>query len=269
MIRLRTGSALLLVVAVALMLLARLSHRAMGDLETWSGWLLFFTTGMLALYGARKRLPFLPLGRTSSWLGLHLGIGGLAIGIFGVHTGFALPAGPFEQFLWLCFVALAISGVLGWGIVRVGPRLLPARDAEPLNSEIHELRNALIHRAKRLAEEIPADESASALTALYHDSVVPWLGSTPTGLGAASRRRHAAILRQCQGLRRYLHDDSRRVLLGLEEILEERQRIDLAWRRHRLLRGWLLVHAPLTGILILAAVLHVLLVRSHAAAGPG
>jgi len=266
---LRFGKFFFLAVAVAIAFLGSLSHRALGDLETRSGWLLLFAVAILALYGARKRLSFLPVGRASSWLGVHLGTGLLAIEIFCVHTGLRLPSGLFEQFLWLCFVTLAASGLLGWGIVRAGPRILPRQADDLSDSEIPQLRNALSQRARRLAAEIPHDESASPLTRLYREVVLPWLDASPMLSGAASRRRHAAVLRQCQGLQRYLHEDSQQILLGFESVLEERRRIDIAWRRHRLLRGWLLVHGPLTGVLIVAIVVHVLLTRSHAAAGPG
>lgn len=266
---LRVGKLFFLAVAVALAILGSFSYRALGDLETRSGWSLFVAVAILGLYGARKRLSFLPLGRVSSWLDVHLGTGLLAIGIFCVHTGLRLPAGLFEQLLWLCFVTLAASGLIGWGIVRVGPRILPRQADDPLDSDIPERRNSLSQKARRLAAEIPRDKSTGPLTRLCREVVLPWLDSSPILLGAAARRRHAAILRQCQGLHRYLHEDSQQILLGFESVLEERRRIDVAWRRHRLLRGWLLVHGSLTGVLIVAVVVHVLLVRSHAAAGPG
>ena len=40
-----------------------------------SGWILLGSFVLLCLYGARKKVPFLPIGKTATWLQLHLGFG--------------------------------------------------------------------------------------------------------------------------------------------------------------------------------------------------
>ena len=68
-----------------------------------SGWLLLGSFIILALYGMRKKFPFLPIGKTSSWLQLHLGIGLLSGYLFLVHSGFAWPQGSFEVALYFYY----------------------------------------------------------------------------------------------------------------------------------------------------------------------
>jgi len=89
---------LLVVVAIAAILWQ--TQLGLGDLSTSSGWLLLASFLFLGLYGARKKVPFLPLGRVSSWLSLHIGTGLIAVALFFVHTGGRWPSGGFETTLW-------------------------------------------------------------------------------------------------------------------------------------------------------------------------
>ena len=76
----------------------------------------------LAAYNVRKRLPFLPIGRASAWLRLHVHAGVIAMLLMVLHTGVRWPTGQFEILLGSVFAITSLSGVFGLVLSRVIPR---------------------------------------------------------------------------------------------------------------------------------------------------
>src|SRR5262245_15968987 len=70
-----------------------------------TGWLLFLLMIVLAAYNARKKLPFLPLGTSESWLQFHVYAGYFTVALFLLHISFKWPTGWFEGTL-ACIYAL-------------------------------------------------------------------------------------------------------------------------------------------------------------------
>src|SRR5436305_10076402 len=61
-----------------------------------TGWTLFAAMVLLAVYNARKKLPFLPLGSSESWLQIHIYVGFFTVVLFLIHLNFRIPTGWFE-----------------------------------------------------------------------------------------------------------------------------------------------------------------------------
>src|SRR3954470_22949227 len=70
-----------------------------------SGYLLIVSVLFLAAYNLRKRLPFLPVGRSSSWLQWHIYIGVGSIGLFALHIGVHWPTGILNSSLAVLYLA--------------------------------------------------------------------------------------------------------------------------------------------------------------------
>jgi hypothetical protein len=71
-----------------------------------SGWALLAMMTFLALYNGRKKIPFLPAGRSEAWLQLHIYGGYFTVLLFAVHVNFRVPDGWFESILTGLFAPL-------------------------------------------------------------------------------------------------------------------------------------------------------------------
>ena len=123
---------------------------------TLSGWLLAATVVLLALFGVRKRLPAVPLGRASTWLRFHVDVGVVSVAVFVMHAwykpdaGFQAPNGALEILLASAYVVTAGSGVLGLALSRkLAPRLTEGGD-ELLFDRLPIYRRDLRERAEAL-----------------------------------------------------------------------------------------------------------------------
>jgi hypothetical protein len=93
-----------------------------------SGWSLILTIVFLAAYNVRKKLPFLPLAASSTWLQFHIYVGWFTFFLFIFHIDFRMPNGILESMLAWLYLFVAVSGVVGLWISRLYPPPdLPAR----------------------------------------------------------------------------------------------------------------------------------------------
>ena len=75
---------------------------ALLNSAVYSGWFLLGSFVVLGIYGVRKKVPFLPVGKTRTWLQLHLGFGAISTALFFEHVGYRFPGGLFGAGL-VCF----------------------------------------------------------------------------------------------------------------------------------------------------------------------
>src|ERR1051325_10724014 len=61
-----------------------------------SGLVLLGVILLLTLFNARKKLPFLPLLKASTWLQVHIYAGLFSMVLFLFHVGFKMPQGTLE-----------------------------------------------------------------------------------------------------------------------------------------------------------------------------
>src|SRR5258706_15094839 len=96
------GTLLLVLASVgAVALHCRFSH-SLPNYAYLTGWVFFGVMVLLTIYNARKKLPFLPLGSSESWLQIHIYAGFFTVVLFLIHLNFRVPTGWFEGTLaWL------------------------------------------------------------------------------------------------------------------------------------------------------------------------
>ena len=87
------------------------SSASLDDPRFVSGWILLGLMVALALFNARKKLPFLNLSPAASWLRFHVYAGWLTFVVFFLHVGFHVPRGPIEVTLAVMYLLVALSGV--------------------------------------------------------------------------------------------------------------------------------------------------------------
>ena len=235
-----------------------------------SGWLLFASFAVLGAYGLRKKLPFLPIGRTTLWLQLHLGLGLISTYLFFEHVGYRMPSGSFESLLYVVYAVLLCSGFIGWILMRTMPGPMRSDGMELNRSRIPDELFKLREESDRCMAEIKPGELSAGLMDSYFEVIRPYLWK---GCGIFPSRIHPEF-----GVPRSLIDKLQKyvspvMLLSSEQfipvyrLVQKKAKLDLHQVFQRWLRGWLFIHVPLTSVMVLLVILHIFLAVGFRAGG--
>lgn len=266
--RIRNGLFAGLILA-AIAVVVRLYDLGLRDTSFLTGWLLVAGVALLTLYNVRKKLPMLPLLDAASWMQVHAYAGVLTLVVFFMHTGLRLPSGALESLLWLLFVVVAASGLLGVALTRLVPAHLTRHGERVIFERIPMLRANLAREVGELAED-SIERLASATIADYYRRELQPFFARPRNLVAHLLGSRRPLQRLCGGvrsLRRYLGDDGREILARIEDAVVAKDNLDYQHAWQLALKGWLFVHIPATYALILVAAVHVVLAYAFEGGG--
>lgn len=252
-----------------LALLSLLLYAVVGrPMQPWPGslpGLIFGTAAAVlflasALYGVRRRIMGLAsrwrLGRTRSWLYLHLYGGLFFLLLVSLHSAFRWPSGLASWVLWILSWWTVLTGLGGLALQRWIPRVLASLSVE-INAA----------RIPQMVTEI--QQRAEALVAACGDPVRKLAARRITPGLAAPRRSWSFFIDPSGGSSKfpmeelaYLRDLSRgeeEERLGqLQELLAVKHELDVHFTLQRALRLWLVVHLPASLLLLAAIVIHIL-----------
>ena len=212
-----------------------------------------------ALFGARRRtMRFASrrgLGRSRSWLYFHLYGGSLFLLLVLMHSGFRLPVGALNWWLWILSLWTVLSGLGGLALQQWIPRVLASGLSVEVNYDrIPELTAEISRRSEELAAT--CDDSVRAL---FGKKVAPALAAPRRGLiffldptGGIQAR-----LKPFHYLEGRLPPEEREKLAELERLYRAKLEIDAHYTLQRALRGWVYLHAPLSLVLVALVALHV------------
>ncbi|MDZ4658401.1 MAG: hypothetical protein SH868_12555 [Bythopirellula sp.] len=236
-----------------------------------AGTLLMVIAGMLS---ARKKTLRIRFGSLSGWLKGHIWLGLLSVPLIFFHTAFRW-GGLLEQILMAVFLIVIVSGILGVILQNILPRLMKSQlDSEVVPDQMDHLCRGLQREAdacvvascggaaveQALAREPQALSASTAdptnwLLGFYLESVRPYLGAAIVpGAVLASNRQGELVFERA---RSSVPDRLRNTLDQLEELCRVRRRLQLQAQLHGLLHGWLKVHIPLSVMLLVFTVLHI------------
>jgi len=257
--RRRLINSVLCVIAAVLCYFAwRVLRVSLRPYAIYSGFLLFALVIGLALFNGRKKLPFLPLLKASTWLQVHIYAGWLSIFVFGLHTGVRWPTGILESSLAALFVIVALSGVAGVFISRLLPAAI-TRSGEPLIYErIPSYLRSLREEVEGIVYQAERDTGTPALGNFYLETLAPYF-QRPAGmllLAGNPSRYSQRILARMNEFCRYLDETESRVIDVLRGCVERKRNIDFQNAAQRLLKLWLFIHIPFTYSLIILAIVH-------------
>src|SRR6266850_7245526 len=259
------GSFLLLLASTGAVMAHRRWSRALPDYGYLTGWVLLGAIILLAVYNARKKLPFLPLGSSESWLQIHIYAGFFTVVLFLIHLNFRVPTGWFEGTLAWLYLLVTGSGVAGLILSRVLPRRLATRGGEVIYERIPALRHSLRQVAEALA--LGGEMKSPAIAEFYARQLSGFLAGPgnfwPHLL--ESRRPLNAIMTELEEFRCYLNESERATLEKLRDIVRRKDGLDYHHALQRTLKLWLFVHLPLTYSLMMFSLLHVVLVFAFSA----
>jgi hypothetical protein len=254
------GLSFLLLATLGLVLV----HRRFGEL--WpayayvTGWGLFAVILFLSVYNGRKKLPFLPLGSSETWLQLHIYLGLFTGIIFLFHIRFHLPSGWFAGILAWLYILVMVSGIFGLAITRIFPRRLTARGGEVIYEKIPGLRHELRAHAETLA--LKSETPSPTLAEFYTRRLAFFFAGQRNFLHHLfeSRRPLNSLVVELEDLGRYASEAERPFLEKLLALVRQKDALDYHQSLQLTLKLWLFVHLPLTGSLLIFSVVHVALV---------
>ena len=236
------------------------TFRALPDCAYLTGWALLVAMLVLTFYNARKKLPFLPLGNSETWLQIHIYLGFFTTLLFLIHLNFRMPHGWFEITLAWLFVLVSGSGMVGLFFSRTLPRRLATRGGEVVFEKIPAIRHALKSEAEKLA--LGADAKSLVIAEFYTKRLALFF-SGPKNFWlhlAESRRQVSGLLAELEDLRRFANDIEKEKISKLAALVRQKDGLDYHRALQLALKLWLFVHIPLTYGLLIFTALHLVLV---------
>ncbi|HSR51225.1 MAG TPA: hypothetical protein VLV83_10385 [Acidobacteriota bacterium] len=224
------------------------------------GWAAALLMAGAGAYAWRRRIPAAAssrgLGSARSWLQFHIYGGLLCLLLIFLHMGFSLPTGQLTWLLFLLSLWTIVSGLLGVAIQKYYPRLLASGlSVEALYQRIPELTAELRERAEKLIEEC-----GPAVGEFYGDRLEPVL-EAPSPRWTYLLDIRGGIdtrLREFDHLSRVVGEQERAHIEELRRIYRAKLELDAQYSVQRLLRGWLVIHGPLSLALLALLLLHIL-----------
>jgi len=215
-----------------------------------------------AVYGLRRRAQRIAskyrLGTTKNWLQFHVYGGSLSLLLVLMHVGFQLPSGTLTWWLFILTLWVILSGFAGVLLQKWIPKIL----ASGLSLEvIYERIPELIEEIKQTATQLVEDCEAP-VRALYSEQIAPLLEQPElkfiyyldiTG-GMRSR------LKEFEFLRGVLDSEEREKLDQLQALYQTKLELDAHYTLQKTMRCWLYAHVPLSLVLVVLIVWHVLAV---------
>ncbi|HXU77590.1 MAG TPA: hypothetical protein VN794_13540 [Methylomirabilota bacterium] len=252
-----------LVLSCAVLLLVHRRYGALSPAYPYlTGWGLFIVILFLSAYNGRKKLPFLPLGSSETWLQVHVYLGLATAVIFLFHIRFRVPTGWFEGALAWLYGLVMLSGIFGLAVTRFLPRRLTARGGEVIYEKIPGLRHDLRQQAEAIA--LGGEQPSTTLAEFYARRLDAFFAEPRNFVHhlAESRRPLNALVAELEDLRRYQAEKER--VEQLLTLVRQKDALDYHRALQSMLKLWLFVHLPLTWSLLIFSLVHIALVYGFA-----
>lgn len=246
-------------VALALVWLwVRTRERNLQPVAHETGYVMIAVVLFLATYNIRKKVPFLPLGTSATWLQWHLYVGLGSIGVFALHTGLHWPTGILETCLFWLYASTAVSGLLGLYWTRTIPGQLARVGDEVTFERIPSLRRRVQWQASETVLESVAASGATTLADFYSARLYDFfqLPRSAKYFLRPNTSYRKSLMADMRHLQRYLSEPERNACEKLFALVRQKDDLDFHGARQGLLKYWLFVHIGLTYALVTVASLH-------------
>lgn len=212
---------------------------------------------LVMAYAVRRAMPAVRLlGRTRTYLQVHIWGGLLFLLLMLLHTSFGFPGGTLVTVLWVLSIWVVASGLAGLWLQRSVPRLLDATSSFEVNLyRIPELVANLRQRAESLAAR-----SGPAVQSYYARELAPDMEAPrATPRSVLGRNRITSYRSQeYQILRRTVAPDAAPGLDELFQLHATKLEMDMHYTLQRVLRLWLALHLPASIVLLGVTALHII-----------
>ena len=264
------NTGILLVVVSATLALSWAYSAMLYALPYATGWALFALVLFLTFFNLRKRMPYLPLLRVSTWMQMHAYAGAFTFLVFFLHTGWSLPNGRFETMLWTMFVVVGASGVIGLGINRIIP-IRQKQYGEPIfRDRLSVFRGQLANEVEELIISSMYDSQTRTLARFYTGRLRHFFAAPRNVLEHLMGQRISIdkLMRELESADRYLDTDGKEVMARIREKVVQKDGLDFQYAHYLMLRAWLFIHIPATYSLLVLVVVHLSLTYGYGMGTP-
>jgi len=213
----------------------------------------------LALFNLRKKLPFLPLLKASTWMQFHIYLGLFSVLLFLLHVDFSVQSGNMEITLATLFVLVAFSGIAGLFLSRTLPKMMNQSGESASYENIPRLRKEIHDTVRELVVKAEETCESSTLPEFYLEHLDAYLKIRPSlmhSFGPKKGRSSHRLKNELHARIRYLSEDENLIAQEMLEWISTKENLDFQDASHRLLKGWLFIHIPLTWAMILLGTAH-------------
>lgn len=238
------------------------------------GTLAFLIFLFAAALGVRKKKRLWRIGRVELWLKTHVWLTIFTMPLVALHSGFAMGSPLTSVIMWLYFIVMG-TGFFGIAMQNVIPVLLKERlPREVVFEQIPHIRRRAIELAEALQKDCtpteaktgekpdpkavvikPEDEeSVTAIRDFLQADALPYLK-----LGRGDSHRLGKQRNGDEAFRLLKLNVTPKWLPRVEELqgcCDERRRTDLQTKLQHWLHGWLLIHVPISLLLIILTLWH-------------
>jgi hypothetical protein len=255
--RLLRNAAWLAAFSVAAIALAGVFTAGLYSPIFFSGWILAALLIFLSLFGMRRRVLEIAPGGGAAWMQAHIYGGGLAVVVFFLHAG--IPEGVMESVLWGFFIITAASGAFGLFLCRSIPPRIRARGGEINAAFIPKRRREIAVCAEALCADAMARSDRQSLAGFYARQLRPFFAARRNLLRhlVLSAAPLQLLLREADDICGVLDADGAKIAAELRDLIVQKDALDFQSAMNFALRGWLFIHLPATGALLLLSVAHI------------
>ncbi len=248
------------------------------------------------LLGVRRRVRHLRLGTAAAWLSGHVWLGLAAYGLVWLHAGFHVGGiGSLTAWLMIVFSAIVATGALGIALQQIVPRLMPlALTRDQIGPVIEQLRSSAEEAVASVCGDRgdpstpPTAATSESLAGsgplrdAFDETIAPFLleeasrrhilarrdgrerffrGLRDATRGAEEKERSLEATTPSPKRRKAETAEQKRARLlacvdSVETRCDERAEVLRHQQAHRILHGWLVIHAPLWGALFVLVIVH-------------
>lgn len=234
-----------------------IASSALQPTAHWTGWLVLIGLILLTLYSSRRLRR---LSASTVFL-LHFHLGWLTTLAFFFHTN-GLPSLGLNFVLWLSFMLLFGSGLLGYVFERLAASRLRELDVLPY-PRIAEHRDKIATEANEAFRGLVAAGCPENLLRLYTERLVIYF-ARPVNLlhhwmGSPRPLNNLLAELDYTGSSFANNED----FIRIRQIVVQKSELDFRYAMYWLQRGWLFVHLPTAAVLAVFIPLHVILVHAY------
>ena len=230
----------------------------------YSGWALFGGMLLLTAYNLFKKLPFLNLASSATWLQFHLYVGWLTVLLFALHLGRRAPHNTLGFILTTLYLGVAGSGILGLILSRGIPSRLRARGGEEvLYDRIPVHRRQLQEKVEELVLRSVQTTDSTSIADFYVRRLKDFFDRPRhfwRQLLHANLARRRALLTEAQDQQRYMNAQERELMADVLVLIQAKDDLDYQYALQSALKFWLFIHIPLTYSLLIFSVFHICVV---------
>jgi hypothetical protein len=237
-----------------------LQHRNLENPQYILGWTLLGLTVFMSFYSLRKKLSTLPLGSNSTWYLLHLIIGVWCFILFGLHTRWTIPENLINFALWLGYITILISGIVGYLLNKFLAPVVSSHGERLIFNRIPQFINRNREEATKVIQEAASSEFGKPLFDYYTKGLkdVFYHNGHLWHRIIGHKRRLQRILIQLEDIERYLDAENTQRMIQLKELVKQKFLLSWQYSTLSILRNWTVLHVPIIWFTMIVLMVHII-----------